>query len=40
LSQHEAVKEAVVVLDNIEPRLVAYVTLAKPIDDVAVVRGD
>jgi putative pyridoxal-dependent aspartate 1-decarboxylase len=37
LSQHEAVKEAVVVLDNIEPRLVAYVTLAKPIDDVAVV---
>jgi amino acid adenylation domain-containing protein len=37
LSQHEAVKEAVVVLYNQEdnPRLVAYVTLAIPIDEVS-----
>jgi putative pyridoxal-dependent aspartate 1-decarboxylase len=37
LSQHDAVKEAVVVLYNIDsnPRLVAYITLAMPIDDVA-----
>jgi amino acid adenylation domain-containing protein/non-ribosomal peptide synthase protein (TIGR01720 family) len=37
LSQHEAVKEAVVLLLNQEdnPRLAAYVTLATPIDEVA-----
>ncbi|MCP5050740.1 MAG: amino acid adenylation domain-containing protein, partial [bacterium] len=37
LGRHEAVKEAVVVLDNREntPRLIAYVTLLMPVDDIA-----
>jgi aspartate racemase len=39
LSQHETVKEAVVLLYNKEdnPRLIAYVTLAMPIDEVSEV---
>jgi len=39
LNQHQAVEEAVVVLikDDGNPRLAAYVTLAMPIDDVASV---
>jgi len=40
LTQHDAVSEAVVVLlkDEGNPRLVAYVTLATPLDDAAVLR--